>query len=75
MNGIELCRRIKGKNPLSIIYAMTGWVVLFEVEECRQVGFDDYFVKPISAETITKAVAEATEKLIRWKRRYNHLPQ
>ena len=46
MNGIELCRQIKKDKPVSIIYAITGWTGLFEVEECREAGFDDYFTKP-----------------------------
>ena len=33
MNGIELCRQIRETKPISIIYAMTGWGPLFEIEE------------------------------------------
>ena len=70
MNGIELCRNIRKTNPVSMIYAMTGWAALFEIEECREAGFDDYFTKPVSPETLSKAVGDAFEKLKRWKRRY-----
>jgi CheY-like chemotaxis protein len=70
MNGIELCRNIRKTNPVSLIYAMTGWAALFEIEECREAGFDDYFTKPVSPETLSKAVEDAFEKLKRWKRRY-----
>ena len=70
MNGIELCRQIRKDRPLSLIYAMTGWSALFEVEECREAGFDDYFVKPVALEVLLKAVEDAFEKLSRWKRRY-----
>ncbi|MBN1615224.1 MAG: response regulator [Deltaproteobacteria bacterium] len=70
MNGIELCRQIRKDRPLSLIYAMTGWSALFEVEECREAGFDDYFVKPVATEVLLRAVDEAFEKLNRWKRRY-----
>jgi DNA-binding response OmpR family regulator len=70
MNGIELCRQIRKDRPLSLIYAITGWSALFEVEECREVGFDDYFVKPVRMEVLLKAVEDAFEKLNRWKRRY-----
>jgi DNA-binding response OmpR family regulator len=70
MNGIELCRNIRKTNPVSLIYAITGWSGLFEIEECREAGFDDFFAKPISAEMLTKAVADAFEKLGRWKRRF-----
>ena len=70
MNGIELCRNIRKTNPLAMIYAITGWAALFEIEECREAGFDDYFTKPVSPEMLSTAVKDAFEKLGRWKRRY-----
>lgn len=70
MNGIELCRRIRRDKPISIIYAITGWAGLFEVEECREAGFDDFFTKPVPLEVIFTAVENAFEKLERWARGY-----
>jgi CheY-like chemotaxis protein len=70
MNGIELCRQIRTFNPISLIYAMTGWSALYEIEECREAGFDDLFTKPIKTETLFKAVEDAFEKLNRWKKNY-----
>jgi DNA-binding response OmpR family regulator len=70
MNGIDLCRQMKKNNPVSIIYAITGWTGLFEIAECREAGFDDYFTKPIQLDLLSKAVEDAFEKLARWKRRY-----
>lgn len=68
MNGIELCRRIRSEKPLAIIYAMTGWAGLYEVEECREAGFDDFFRKPLSVEQIHRAIVDALEKVRRWTR-------
>ena len=59
MNGIELCRQIRKTKPISIIYAMTGWGPLFEIEECREAGFDDYFEKPLDMDMLLSLVAEA----------------
>jgi DNA-binding response OmpR family regulator len=70
MNGIELCKQIKKDKPLAIIYAITGWSGLFEVAECREAGFDDYFTKPVSLDLLLRAVEEAFEKLDRWKKRF-----
>jgi len=70
MNGIELCREIRRRKPLIILYAMTGWTGLFEIEECREAGFDDYFTKPIKIDAIYKAIDEAMEKRQRWKKVY-----
>lgn len=67
-NGMELCSKIKEKNPVAIAYAMTGYSTLFTLVECRQAGFDDYFTKPIRLETAYKAAADAFEKLDRWRK-------
>ncbi len=69
-NGIELCRQIRMFNPVCLIFAMTGWSALFEIEECREAGFDDFFTKPIATETLFKAVEDAFDKLTRWKRHF-----
>jgi DNA-binding response OmpR family regulator len=69
MNGIELCRKIRQGRPLAIIYAMTGWGALFEVEECREAGFDDYFIKPMDTDMILRAIADAFAKIERWQKK------
>jgi DNA-binding response OmpR family regulator len=66
VNGMELCRQMRQKKPLTILYAMTGWSGLFDIEECREAGFDDYFAKPLKIEAILKAVEAAFEKRERW---------
>jgi DNA-binding response OmpR family regulator len=67
MNGLELCKKIRKSRPLAIVYAMTGWGALFEVEECREAGFDDYFMKPMDTDVILRAVADAFAKIERWR--------
>jgi len=66
MNGIDLCRAIRKLKPLTILYAMTGWAGLFEIEECREAGFDDFFTKPIKVDILVQAVEDAFEKHQRW---------
>lgn len=70
MNGIDLCRQIRKTRPVSMIYAMTGWSALFEIDECREAGFDDYFEKPLDMSKLLLLVEQAFEKLERWKKRY-----
>lgn len=72
MNGIELCRQIRKINRISVIIAMTGWAALFEIEECREAGFDDYFTKPVSSEMLLRSVEAAFEKIERWQGCYHH---
>lgn len=73
VNGMELCRQMRQKKPLTILYAMTGWSGLFDIEECREAGFDDYFAKPLKIEVILNAVETAFEKRHRWLMKFKHL--
>lgn len=68
MNGIDLCRRIRQDNPLTILYAVTGFATTFEVFDCRQAGFEDYFTKPVELKKLLDAAEQAFQKLARWKR-------
>ena len=67
MNGIDLCRTIKSQMPMAILYALTGYASLFELSDCRDAGFDDYFKKPVSIADLLKAAEAGFEKLDRWK--------
>ena len=69
MNGLELCRKIRRDYPLAIVHAVTGYVSLFELSDCRAAGFEDYFSKPVNLENLFKAAENAFEKLDRWERR------
>ncbi len=68
-NGLELGRRIRKEKPLAILFAITGWAGLFEVEECREAGFDDFFIKPVEFDMLQKAVEDAFERVERWRKR------
>ncbi|HPC74179.1 MAG TPA: response regulator [Syntrophales bacterium] len=70
ISGIELCRKIRTMKPMAVIYAVTGWAALYEIEECREAGFDDFFTKPVNLDVLLKAAADAFEKLDRWRKRY-----
>ena len=66
-NGIELCRKIKEENPISVLYAMTAKTSLFELPDCIEAGFVDYFPKPLKREKILSAAQAAFERLGRWR--------
>lgn len=69
MNGIELCKKIKTNMPMSIIFAITGYASIFELAECREAGFDDYFKKPVNIKILTKIADDAFHKIERWKKK------
>ncbi len=66
MSGVELCEKIRRSFPLSFMYAMTAYVSIFALTECREAGFDDYFVKPVNIELFDRAAREAFAKIQRW---------
>lgn len=67
MNGIELCREIRKNWPMAVLFAVTGYVSLFELTDCRDAGFEDYFTKPVSFANLFAAADHAFAKLERWK--------
>jgi CheY-like chemotaxis protein len=69
LDGLELARRIRRERPMAILYAMTGYSSLFELADCREAGFDDYFTKPLRLEVLVKALGQAFDRLERWKAR------
>ena len=69
INGIDLCRQIRKDNSIACIFAMTGFGSLFELSDCRDAGFDDYFLKPVDLEVFTKTAEDAFSKLERWKKK------
>jgi len=69
MDGVELCRQIRKDWPMAIPYAVTGYASLFELSDCRDAGFEDYFTKPASLSDLLDAAEHAFKKLARWKKR------
>jgi CheY-like chemotaxis protein len=53
---------------MSIIYAITGYASLFQLSECLDAGFEDYFKKPVNVSTLLKTAESAFEKVNRWKK-------
>ena len=64
--GIDICRRIKDRNPIAYVIACTGQRRLFEVTDCRAAGFDDYFTKPVDFDEMIKTVQFAERRMRSW---------
>lgn len=69
MSGVDLCRKIRNDYPLAIVMAVTGYASLFELSDCREAGFDDYFLKPVKISLLVNAAEKAFERLERWKKK------
>jgi len=71
MNGVDLCKEIRKDFPIAIIHAVTGYSYssLFEIADCSEAGFDDYFTKPADLKMLLRAAQDAFEKIDRWEKR------
>jgi len=69
MNGVELCRYIHRQWPMAVCYAVTGYGSLYELQDCREAGFEDYFTKPAGMSDLLEAAEHAFKKLTGWKNR------
>ncbi len=65
MNGFELCGHIRKDSPSALIYALSGDAELINLHDIREAGFDDYFTKPISINTLYKVAKDSFEKIQR----------
>ena len=65
MNGFELCGHIRKDRPSALIYALSGYAELINLHDIREAGFDDYFTKPISINTLYKVAKDSFEKIQR----------
>lgn len=68
MSGLELCRQIRKENPISWLICLTGYRSLFDISECREAGFDDYYVKPPDFPLLVDNIIKAFERIERWKK-------
>lgn len=66
LNGMELCKKMRAKHPLSLICAITGHSKMFELVECRDLGFDDYLLKPVDIYLLQNTMREMVARYVRW---------
>jgi DNA-binding response OmpR family regulator len=67
MNGMDLCRQIRSRWPMAIAFAVTGYASLFQLVDCLEAGFEDYFTKPANLKELLAAAERAFAKLERWE--------
>lgn len=48
LNGLNFCRRVKMLNPDLKIYALSGYLYIFDMNDLENAGFDGIYQKPIS---------------------------
>lgn len=68
MTGLELCKKIKPQKPRSFIYAVTAYASVFELADCLEAGFDDYFTKPADLDILFEATQKAFAQIEQWEK-------
>ena len=66
MNGVDLIKEIKSRHPIAVVCAMTAHSRLFKLLECRELGFADYFVKPLNQAVFMRSVEHQLSAINRW---------
>ncbi len=69
MDGVDLCREITSRQSMVTAFAVTGYASLFELSDCREAGFEDYFEKPVDLEELVDAAKRSFRRLERWRKR------
>ena len=62
LNGLNFCRNVKIFHPNSKIYALSGYIYDFDVDELENAGFDGIYQKPISRTQLIEILNADTEK-------------
>jgi CheY-like chemotaxis protein len=63
IDGVELCMRIKDRNPETVIYAFSGIVTEGEFYELEEKGFDGLLCKPVPFKVLKQAIEGAFDKI------------
>jgi CheY-like chemotaxis protein len=59
MDGTELCERIKRTRPDVKVYAISGYIELYDDNKLEQFGFDGIIKKPISMNSLKETIESA----------------
>ncbi len=62
MDGVELCKWIRKTNEESVIYALSGHLGEYEVDNLENQGFDGYLVKPAKMNVLKRAIKGAFDR-------------
>jgi CheY-like chemotaxis protein len=69
LDGVELCMRIRERNPETIIYAFSGGFTEGDSDQLEKMGFDGHLCKPVKFEVLERAIEGAFEKIDKRKKK------
>lgn len=59
MDGIEVLRRIRVRDPHLPVIILTGWASERQIDEARRLGVTDVLEKPVALRNLTRALARS----------------
>jgi len=65
IDGYKVAKRIRTSSigPMTTMVAVSGYGQSEYVERAKQAGFDDYIIKPVKPESLTKLIFSISERL------------
>ncbi len=67
VNGLELLRCVKRKNPCSQVLFVTGNSTLDALVDALELGAADYLLKPLDQAEVLELIGDAERRLRRWQ--------
>ncbi len=67
VNGLELLRWAKRKNPCAQVLFITGHSTLASLTDAMELGATDYLLKPLDQAELIALVEDADSRLRRWR--------
>ena len=67
INGLELLRWAKRRNPFSQVFFVTGHSTLESVVDAMEFGATDYLLKPLDQAELVALIEDAERRLRRWR--------
>lgn len=75
MDGLELCKQIKKRDPGACIYALSAYVTSYRPALLRKLGFDEVFPKPFEVALLKNAFEKAFQEIERQGEHKSQLDQ
>lgn len=68
MDGVTVAQKMRMENPLTIIFAISGVLSMFEASYLRGAGIDSVMAKPVDSDRLRRAVLAAFEVREEWEK-------
>lgn len=68
VNGLELLRCAKRRNPCAQVLFITGQTTLDSLVDAMELGATDYLLKPLDQQELIELIEHAEKRLERWRK-------